>query len=136
MTGYYLTNWSLLYLDYATRIMFKSSKVLPVMFFGSIVQNNKHYSLAEYTSGGLLVVGVALFTLGESHTADQIADASDFSVWHVVVFWPDQVSARHCNAKPLLYLDLKLMSQNATRRVHLQLSPVSHVPAFPLCQLS
>ena len=66
--GYYMTNWSLLYLDYSTRIVFKSCKVLPVMFLGGIIQK-KHYSMAEYLSGGLLVVGITLFTLGMLHAS-------------------------------------------------------------------
>ena len=38
MGGMYLTNWSLRYLNYVTRIVFKSSKVVPTMMIGTLVQ--------------------------------------------------------------------------------------------------
>ena len=37
----YFTNWSLEYLNYPTRIMFKSSKVIPVMLAGAVMQGKK-----------------------------------------------------------------------------------------------
>jgi adenosine 3'-phospho 5'-phosphosulfate transporter B3 len=39
--GMYFTNWSLEYLNYPTRIMFKSSKVIPVMLAGAVMQGKK-----------------------------------------------------------------------------------------------
>lgn len=38
MGGMYFTNWSLQYLNYVTRIVFKSSKVVPTMLAGTLVQ--------------------------------------------------------------------------------------------------
>ncbi|KAK9797793.1 hypothetical protein WJX73_005980 [Symbiochloris irregularis] len=66
--GFSLTNYSLQYLDYATRVLFKSSKVLPVMAFGSLIQGKK-YSLEEYASGAVLVFGIAIFTLGNKQVS-------------------------------------------------------------------
>lgn len=36
--GMYFTNWALNYLNYATRILFKSSKVVPTMALGHVMQ--------------------------------------------------------------------------------------------------
>jgi drug/metabolite transporter (DMT)-like permease len=54
----YLSNLSLLYLNYATQVIFKSSKVIPVMIVGSLVWH-KRYSLAQYGSVILVVIGLA-----------------------------------------------------------------------------
>ena len=63
MAGYYFTNWSLVWLDYPTRIAFKSSKMLPVMLVRSLVQR-KTYSLTQYGAALTLVSGIAVFTMG------------------------------------------------------------------------
>lgn len=62
--GMYLTNFSLFYLNYTTRIVFKSSKVIPVMLMGVIMQGKRYLSL-EYLSVFVLVAGIVLFTLGD-----------------------------------------------------------------------
>lgn len=54
----YLSNLSLLYLNYATQVIFKSSKVIPVMLVGAVVWH-KRYSGAQYASVLLVVVGLA-----------------------------------------------------------------------------
>ena len=64
MAGYYFTNWSLVWLDYPTRIAFKSSKMLPVMLVRSLVQR-KSYSPAQYGAAMTLVSGIAIFTMGK-----------------------------------------------------------------------
>lgn len=60
----YLTNWSLSYLTYPTRVMFKSSKVIPVML-ASVVIAKRRYSIGEYAAAFLLVVGITMFTLAD-----------------------------------------------------------------------
>ena len=65
MGGMYLTNWSLEYLNYPTRVVFKSSKVIPTMFVGVLVQH-KSYSVPEYISAFVLVIGIVVFTLGDA----------------------------------------------------------------------
>ena len=62
--GMYLTNWALNYLNYATRIMFKSSKVVPTMIVGTFIQGRR-YTIAEYAAAGVLVLGIILFTIGD-----------------------------------------------------------------------
>ena len=63
-SGMYLTNWALNFLNYSTRIVFKSSKVVPTMILGTLLQG-KRYSTAEYASAGLLVLGISMFCLGD-----------------------------------------------------------------------
>uniref|UniRef100_A0A061QR20 Drug metabolite transporter superfamily n=1 Tax=Tetraselmis sp. GSL018 TaxID=582737 RepID=A0A061QR20_9CHLO len=41
MCGVYLTNWALQYLNYTVRVVFKSSKVIPVMLFGTLIQGRR-----------------------------------------------------------------------------------------------
>jgi adenosine 3'-phospho 5'-phosphosulfate transporter B3 len=63
--GMFFTNFALKFLNYATRIVFKSAKVVPVMLFATIV-NKKVFSPLEYFSAATLCAGVALFTLGDA----------------------------------------------------------------------
>ena len=37
LSGMYFTNWSLKYLNYPTRVLFKSSKLLPTMVAGTLM---------------------------------------------------------------------------------------------------
>eukprot|EP00958_Prasinococcus_capsulatus_P027023 scaffold5169_cov366-Prasinococcus_capsulatus_cf.AAC.8 len=62
--GMYLTNFALKFLTYASRIVFKSAKVVPVMIFATII-NGKRFSVGEYLSVAVLVAGIILFTLGD-----------------------------------------------------------------------
>ncbi len=55
---------SLSYLTYPTRVMFKSSKVIPVML-ASVVIAGRRYSVGEYMAALLLVVGITMFTLAD-----------------------------------------------------------------------
>mmetsp|Transcript_84876 Transcript_84876/g.274368 ORF Transcript_84876/g.274368 Transcript_84876/m.274368 type:complete len:844 (-) Transcript_84876:81-2612(-) len=65
MGGMYLTNWSLKYLSYPLRVVFKSSKLVPTMML-SVVYLKKRYSRTQYLSVALLTLGVVLFTLGDA----------------------------------------------------------------------
>ena len=47
--------------------MAKSSKVIPTMVIGSVVQNRK-YSINEYAAAFMLVIGIVCFTLGDQET--------------------------------------------------------------------
>lgn len=63
-SGMYATNAALRYLNYTTRIVAKSSKVIPTMIIGTVVQGRR-YGLNEYLAASLLVAGIALFTMGD-----------------------------------------------------------------------
>ena len=62
--GMAMTNYALAYLNYATRIVFKSAKIIPVMAFSVLIVGKK-YSWKEWFSAAILVAGIVLFTLGD-----------------------------------------------------------------------
>ncbi|KAJ4777320.1 UDP-galactose transporter 2 [Rhynchospora pubera] len=65
-----LTKGSLAFLNYPAQIMFKSTKVLPVMIMGAFIPGlRRKYPPHEYTSAILLVVGLILFTLADAQTS-------------------------------------------------------------------
>ncbi|XP_065858160.1 UDP-galactose/UDP-glucose transporter 4 [Euphorbia lathyris] len=70
MGSHGLTKGSLAFLNYPAQIMFKSTKVLPVMLMGAFIPGlRRKYSLHEYISALLLVVGLILFTLADAQTS-------------------------------------------------------------------
>ncbi|KAL2543970.1 UDP-galactose/UDP-glucose transporter 4 [Forsythia ovata] len=70
MGSHGLTKGSLAYLNYPAQIMFKSTKVLPVMIMGAFIPGlRRKYPLHEYVSAVLLVVGLILFTLADANTS-------------------------------------------------------------------
>ncbi|XP_073270725.1 UDP-galactose/UDP-glucose transporter 4-like isoform X2 [Primulina huaijiensis] len=65
-----LTKGSLAFLNYPAQIMFKSTKVIPVMIMGSFIPGlRRKYPPREYLSAVLLVVGLILFTLADAQTS-------------------------------------------------------------------
>ena len=62
--GMAMTNYALSYLNYATRIVFKSAKIIPVMAFSVLIVGKK-YNWKEWLSAAILVLGIVLFTLGD-----------------------------------------------------------------------
>lgn len=80
MGSHGLTKGSLAYLNYPAQIMFKSTKVLPVMVMGAFIPGlRRKYPVHEYISALLLVTGLILFTLADANTAP------NFSVIGVVM---------------------------------------------------
>ncbi|CAN1332880.1 UDP-galactose/UDP-glucose transporter 4 [Linum perenne] len=80
MGSHGLTKGSLAFLNYPAQIMFKSTKVLPVMLMGAFIPGlRRKYPPHEYISAMLLVVGLILFTLADAKTSP------DFSVIGVVM---------------------------------------------------
>ncbi|RZB94001.1 UDP-galactose/UDP-glucose transporter 2 isoform B [Glycine soja] len=70
MGSHGLTKGSLAFLNYPAQIMFKSTKVLPVMIMGAFIPGlRRKYPLHEYISAILLVVGLILFTLADAQTS-------------------------------------------------------------------
>ncbi|KAG5565592.1 hypothetical protein RHGRI_001492 [Rhododendron griersonianum] len=64
------TKGSLAFLNYPAQIMFKSTKVLPVMEMGAFIPGLRwKYPPREYLSAILLVVGLILFTLADAQTS-------------------------------------------------------------------
>ncbi|KAA8521968.1 hypothetical protein F0562_012718 [Nyssa sinensis] len=70
MGSHGLTKGSLAFLNYPAQIMFKSTKVLPVMIMGAFIPGlRRKYPAHEYVSALLLVVGLILFTLADANTS-------------------------------------------------------------------
>ncbi|CAH1412070.1 unnamed protein product [Lactuca virosa] len=70
MGSHGLTKGSLAFLNYPAQIMFKSTKVLPVMIMGAFIPGlRQKYPPHEYISAFLLVVGLILFTLADANTS-------------------------------------------------------------------
>ncbi|KAG6636881.1 UDP-galactose/UDP-glucose transporter 2-like [Carya illinoinensis] len=70
MGSHGLTKGSLAFLNYPAQIMFKSTKVLPVMIMGAFIPGLKRkYPAHEYISAMLLVIGLILFTLADAQTS-------------------------------------------------------------------
>lgn len=63
--GMGFTNWSLNYLSYPARIIFKSAKSLPTMAIESILPPRKVFTCTEFVAVILLTVGIGFFSLGE-----------------------------------------------------------------------
>mmetsp|Transcript_27308 Transcript_27308/g.44484 ORF Transcript_27308/g.44484 Transcript_27308/m.44484 type:complete len:457 (+) Transcript_27308:220-1590(+) len=55
------------YVNYPTQVVFKSSKIIPVMVAGLLVLG-KRYSLVEYLSASCFFVGLSMFTLADVQT--------------------------------------------------------------------
>ncbi|KAL9275154.1 UDP-galactose/UDP-glucose transporter 4-like protein [Drosera capensis] len=70
MSSHGLTKGSLAFLNYPAQIMFKSTKVLPVMIMGAFIPGlRRKYPPHEYVSATLLVVGLIIFTLADAQTS-------------------------------------------------------------------
>ncbi|KAG9453207.1 hypothetical protein H6P81_006111 [Aristolochia fimbriata] len=70
MGSHGLTKGSLAFLNYPAQLMFKSTKVLPVMIMGAFIPGlRRKYPLHEYLSAVLLVVGLILFTLADAQSS-------------------------------------------------------------------
>ncbi|XP_071696507.1 UDP-galactose/UDP-glucose transporter 4-like isoform X2 [Rutidosis leptorrhynchoides] len=75
-----LTKGSLAWLNYPAQLMFKSTKVLPVMVMGAFIPGlRRKYPPHEYVSALLLVAGLILFTLADANTSP------NFSILGVVM---------------------------------------------------
>jgi len=59
-----LSNVSCTYLSYPTQVMFKSSKLIPVMIGGRFI-NGRRFTILEYSSALLLVCGLTIMTLND-----------------------------------------------------------------------
>lgn len=71
-----LTKGSLAFLNYPAQIMFKSTKVLPVMVMGAFIPGlRRKYAFQEYVSAVMLVVGLILFTLADAQTSPNFSMA-------------------------------------------------------------
>ncbi|RZC72819.1 hypothetical protein C5167_048303 [Papaver somniferum] len=70
MGSHGLTKGSLAWLNYPAQLMFKSTKVLPVMIMGAFIPGlRRKYPPHEYIAAILLVIGLIMFTLADANTS-------------------------------------------------------------------
>ncbi|KAF9600717.1 hypothetical protein IFM89_011404 [Coptis chinensis] len=80
MGSHGLTKGSLAFLNYLAQLMFKSTKVLPIMVMGAFIPGlRQKYQPHEYVAAMLLVLGLVLFTLADAQTSP------NFSVLGVII---------------------------------------------------
>ena len=63
-----LSNLSLNYINYPTKVVFRSCKLIPTMLFGTFI-NRRVFSLHQYFSALLISVGLILFVLSDVRSA-------------------------------------------------------------------
>eukprot|EP00903_Cladosiphon_okamuranus_P008576 g8227.t1 len=63
-----LTNVSMMYLNYPAKVLFKSSRMVPIMCFG-VVWQGRRYSLRDCSIVCLIVVGLATFMNAETRSS-------------------------------------------------------------------
>ncbi|XVF14199.1 hypothetical protein REPUB_Repub09cG0037200 [Reevesia pubescens] len=74
MGSHGLTKCSLAFLNCAAQLMFKSTKVLPVMVMGAFIPGlRRKYPAHEYLSAIFLVLGLILFTLADAQTSPNLS---------------------------------------------------------------
>mmetsp|Transcript_9183 Transcript_9183/g.13778 ORF Transcript_9183/g.13778 Transcript_9183/m.13778 type:complete len:374 (+) Transcript_9183:51-1172(+) len=78
-SGMYFTNWSLQYLNYTLRVLFKASKILPTVFV-SVCFYRRKYSIAEYVNMCVLVLSIVLFSYGDAVGKGKTSAESNFDL--------------------------------------------------------
>lgn len=63
-----LGNMGVMRLNYASKVLFKSSKAVPMMIWGSLFLN-KHYSRREYTCVAILAAGLVMFLEADANSS-------------------------------------------------------------------
>lgn len=66
VVGSYLSNLALAYIDYPTKILFKSSKLLAIMIGGMVLFRRK-FKTSDFASAALLCAGLFLLSYGALH---------------------------------------------------------------------
>lgn len=87
MGSHGLTKGSLAFLNYPAQIMFKSTKVLPVMVMGAFIPGlRRKYPAHEYISALLLVVGLIMFTLADAQTSPNFSMIGVLMITGALIF--------------------------------------------------
>lgn len=63
-----LASMSVRYVTYPTKVIFKSTKLIPTMLVSSLMQSDKHYGWFDYLAAILLCAGAAGYGFGETDT--------------------------------------------------------------------
>lgn len=81
--GMYFTNWSLQYLNYTLRVLFKASKIIPTIMI-AVLYYKKSFSMKEYLNIGVLVISIVLFSYGDAVGKGK-TDNSTFDVFGIAL---------------------------------------------------
>mmetsp|Transcript_19836 Transcript_19836/g.48538 ORF Transcript_19836/g.48538 Transcript_19836/m.48538 type:complete len:373 (+) Transcript_19836:223-1341(+) len=73
--GMYFTNWSLQYLNYTLRVLFKASKILPTVMI-AVAFYGKRFSTSDYLNILVLVASIVLFSYGDAVGKGKTSNAS------------------------------------------------------------
>jgi len=82
-SGMYFTNWSLKYLTYTLRVLFKASKILPTVLIAVMVYG-KSFGIQQYINIVILAVSIVLFSYGDAIGKGKTSNAS-FDVFGIVL---------------------------------------------------
>jgi len=74
-----LGNEALRYLNFKTKILFQTSKIIPVMIIGGILFK-RTYNSKEYSSIFLMISGLSLFCIGESFSSSLMSPLALFLI--------------------------------------------------------
>jgi adenosine 3'-phospho 5'-phosphosulfate transporter B3 len=67
-----LSNSSLAYVSYSTKVVAKSTKLIPSMLIAVFVLG-RSYTFVDYACAGMLCLGLAAFTLGDSQSGGEVS---------------------------------------------------------------
>jgi len=82
-SGMYFTNWSLRYLNYTLRVLFKASKILPTVLI-AVVFYKKSFTGRDYMNILVLVASIVLFSYGDAVGAGK-TDNGTFDVFGIAL---------------------------------------------------
>ena len=75
-----LTNLALTYVNFVTQVIFKSSKLVPVMIGSSFCLRMRSYDLLDYCCAFVLVIGLCLFSVGDREITHNVCIENIFDV--------------------------------------------------------
>mmetsp|Transcript_22756 Transcript_22756/g.42741 ORF Transcript_22756/g.42741 Transcript_22756/m.42741 type:complete len:371 (-) Transcript_22756:190-1302(-) len=81
--GMYFTNWSLQYLNYTLRVLFKASKIIPTVMI-AVFLYKKSFTTREYLNILVLVASIVLFSYGDAAGKGKTGNAT-FDVFGILL---------------------------------------------------
>jgi drug/metabolite transporter (DMT)-like permease len=66
---------SVRYVSFPTKVIFKSTKLIPTMVLSTLIQNGERYGRKDYLAATLLCAGAAGYSFGEAKTNDDKEDS-------------------------------------------------------------
>jgi adenosine 3'-phospho 5'-phosphosulfate transporter B3 len=79
MTSSALSNMSLQYVTFPTKVVFRSCKLLPTMLFASVL-HQRVFALSEYVCASAICLGLILFAAADWHTSSSLSTSSSHPI--------------------------------------------------------